>query len=95
MKYELALVIKPVSTEDVKEKVLPKVESNVKELGGSIKMINPLGKRMLAYPMNKFKEGFYYFYDVELSSAKATEFRKALRLNGDVLRALLLKKEEV
>lgn len=95
MKYELALVVKPLSTEDVKEKVLPKVESTVGELGGSIKLINPLGKRMLAYPINKFKEGFYYFYDVDMSSAKTTEFRKFLRMNSDVLRALLIKKEEV
>lgn len=95
MKYELALVIKPLSTEDVKEKVLPKVESTIKELGGNYKMINPLGKRMLAYPMSKFKEAFYYFYDVELSSAKSAEFRKFLRMNSDILRSLFIKKEEV
>lgn len=95
MKYELALVIKPLSTEDVKEKVLPKVESTVSELGGSIKMINPVGKRMLAYPINKFKEGFYYFYDVDMSSTKVSELRKFLRMNADILRSLLIKKEEV
>lgn len=95
MKYELALVIKPLSTEDVKEKVLPKVESTVKELGGTTKLMNPVGKRMLAYPINKFKEGFYYFYDVEMSSGKTTEFRKFLRMNTDVLRSLLIKKTEV
>lgn len=86
-------MLKPLSTEDIKEKVLPKVESNVKDLGGNIKLSTNLGKRMLAYPINKFKEGFYYFYDVELSSAKSSEFRKELRLNPDVLRALLIKKD--
>ena len=93
MKYELALVVKPLSTEDIKDKVLPKVQSNLKELGGSLKLTNNLGKRMLAYPINKFKEGVYFFYDIDLASSKTSEFRKELRMNSDILRALLIKKD--
>lgn len=94
MKYELALVIKPLSSEEIKEKTLPKIEAALNDLGATFKLFNPLGKRLLAYPMDKFKEGVYYFYNLELSSAKAVELRAFLRSNQDVLRSLLILKKD-
>jgi small subunit ribosomal protein S6 len=86
MKYELALVIKPLSNEDIKEKVMKKVESTVAELGGTIGKYNVLGKRLLAYPISKNKEGYYIFAKLSLESKNASKFDKELSLNTDILR---------
>lgn len=91
MVYELALVIKPHTTEEIKEKVLPRIEENVKELKGKMTLKESLGKRLLAYPIDNFKEGHYSFHRLEMSAAKLSEFRKELELNQDVLRYLVVK----
>ncbi len=95
MKYELALVLKPLNNEDIKERVMPKIEKTLKELDGSVKLKQTLGKRMLAYPINKFKEGVYSFYRLELPTTKLTEFKKTLTLTGEVLRYLIIKESEL
>ncbi len=95
MKYELALVFKPLSSEDIKDKVMPKIEKTIKDLDGKMALKNSLGKRLLAYPINKFKEGIYSFYNIEISSAKTAELKKDLRLTNEVLRFLLIRSDQL
>jgi len=95
MKYELALVLKPLNNEDIKERILPKIEKTLKELNGTLTLKNTLGKRLLAYPINKFKEGIYFFFRVEVSSAKVSEFKKSLDLTNEVLRFLLVNEDKL
>lgn len=91
MVYELALVIKPHTTEEIKEKVLPKIEEKIKEFKGKVTLKESLGKRLLAYPIDNFKEAHYSFHRLEISAAKVAELRVELELNQDVLRYLIIK----
>lgn len=95
MVYELALVIKPHTTEEIKEKVLPRIEENAKEFKGKLSLKESLGKRLLAYPIDNFKEAHYSFHRLELSAAKVSEFKKELELNQDVLRYLIIKEDTI
>ncbi|GEM_PF-1521213 len=50
---------------------------------------NKWGKRMLAYPINKEKFGFYTTLEFESDGSTNASIEKALRLNKGVLRFLL------
>ena len=95
MKYELMILAKPLTNEDVRDKVLSKIEKKIISEKGSFKVVEFSGKRLLAYPVKKFKEGVYILCRVEISAEKATELKKIISLTPEVLRFLLLKEENL
>ena len=95
MKYELMLLVKPLTNEDIKDKVLSKIEKQVKDLKGKIEVKESIGKRLLAYEIKKFKEGYYILANVELNPDDLSQFRRALSLQNEVLRFLLLKADNL
>ncbi len=89
------LVFKPVTQEDIKERVFPKIEKASKDLGGSIKVRDNMGKRLLAYEIEGNKEGFYLLCDLTLDPSNLAKFEKKLSLNNDLLRSLNIRKDLV
>ncbi len=94
-KYELALVLKPLSNEEVKDKFINKLEALVKKLEGNVGKYNYLGKRLLAYPVKKQKEGYYLFCKLELSRNNVAELDKFLNTHPEVLRSLRVKEDQL
>ncbi len=95
MEYELMLLFKPLTNEDIKERIFPKIEKAVKELDGSIKIRESIGKRLLAYDIKGNKEGFYLLCDLSLSSAKIAKFKEKLTLTSELLRFLNIRKDQL
>ena len=52
-----------------------------------------MGRKKLAYPINKEVSGFYYLMNVEATHEIIGEFDRKLRINENILRHLILKKE--
>lgn len=94
-KYELALLMKPLLPEDIKEKVMAEVEKVVAKLGGKIEEKEVWGKRHLAYPIKGHEEGYYLFTTLEISSDKLDSLSKSLKLMSDVLRFLVLNEKQL
>lgn len=91
-KYELMVVYKPLLFEDIKKSTISKLEAFVKGVNGSLKEVDNMGKKLLAYPIKKFKEGYYVEYVLELEPDQVAAFKNELNLAQDVLRFLLLSK---
>ena len=83
--YEAILIIKP----DLKEEDLKNVFKTAGELitksGGNVKKEESWGKRQLAYPVNKFKEGYYYKVDFEAPASEISKVEAAYKLSLDVV----------
>lgn len=50
------------------------------------------GERQLAYPINKKASGWYLVLEIELSGDKVQDLHKNIKLEGRVLRHLLVKR---
>lgn len=93
MKYELMVIIKPLLPEDIKSKVLARIEKLVKKSKGEIEKTDIWGKRHLAYPIKKHEEGYYVVLDIQMPQSSTKEFEKDLKLQNDILRHLLLRED--
>lgn len=90
-KYELTLIFRPSIKKHAQEKLL---ESIKKWAGkGKILSTSKWGKKELSYPISKETEGVYLFLDLELDKGKGGEIERRLRLEEQVLRHLLIRKE--
>ena len=93
-KYELLTIFKPNLDSDEIDKVLEKVDSDLAELGGKVESRDKMGRKKLAYDIQKFRDGFMVNSVISLNADKGADFKRALKLNDNVLRTLMLVVEE-
>ena len=93
MKYELMVIIKPLLPEDIKSKVLARIEKLIEKAKGKISKTDAWGKRHLAYPIKRHEEGYYVVLDVEMPQENTKEFESELKIQNDVLRFMLIRED--
>jgi small subunit ribosomal protein S6 len=92
--YELGFVIHPeVDQSDVTEAV-DKVGQYVTAGGGEVTSVDVWGRRTLAYPIRKQKEGTYVFLHTQLDPQAIKELERRLKLDEEILRHLLIRLEK-
>jgi small subunit ribosomal protein S6 len=91
--YELALVIRTEVNEEALTEFLEKVKGWIAQAGGSLIKTDLWGKRQLAYPIMKQREGLYVFLNAQIPPAATFELERNLRLTEQVLRYLIVRQE--
>jgi ribosomal protein S6 len=87
MNYELSFLTPNLTIEE-KEKLLKSIESEIKELGGSVEE-QFSEKKKFAYPVKKQKDGFLGIFTFSLNSQKIGKFKKSLNSNKNILREMI------
>jgi len=87
--YEGLFIIKPDLNEESAKGVFKALNDLVAKNGGSVKKEEVWGKRPLAYPVKKFKEGHYYKLDFEAPSEAVAKVEAACKLNADIIRTMI------
>ena len=90
--YEGLFIIKPEIKEEEVKNVYKVISDSVAKHGGSIKKEDIWGKRQLAYPVKKSKEGYYYKLDFTAPTAAIVKVEEACRLNDDILRTMITRR---
>lgn len=91
--YETLFITSPTLTEDVERKTVDSLSDIVTEGGGTMVANERMGRRRLAYPIQKHTDGVYvrFLYDSEAAVPK--ELERRIRLSDNVLRALTVRLE--
>lgn len=82
--YELTVLAKSDDTKSVKE-ILSKA-------GAKVKSKSDPQKKPMAYEIRGSNEAFYAFFELEVDPAQVSELDSKLRLQDDLIRFLLVKK---
>lgn len=93
--YEAFVILKPILDVDNSDNVLKSIEDTIESLKGKVTKKDKLGRKRLAYEINKFKDGFICTYLLSLDPSSVTAFRRACQLNEDILRVTLVNREDV
>jgi len=93
--YEVTYILRPHLEEADAEAQVAHVADQLRQTGGEVVgEIDRLGKRRLAYEIGDAREGFYVVMRFKADAAQAKELERLLRLNENVIRALLIRREE-
>lgn len=90
--YEGIFIIKPGLSEEEAKNVFKAVNDSVVKNAGAVKKEEVWGKRQLAYPVKKAKDGYYYKLDFEMSPDGVVKLEGACKLNQDILRAMITRR---
>jgi small subunit ribosomal protein S6 len=91
--YELAFIIHPQADEAGIAAVEARVSQLVAAAGGEVTSVNRWGRRRLAYPIRKQREGIYVLMQLQLQPQGMAGLERGLKLTEEVIRYLLVKPE--
>jgi len=88
-RYELMLVIRPDTPDERAAAVIDRTTRYVVASGGQIVKVAPWGRRRLAYPIDRYREGSYHIVVFESPAEAISEMERSLQITEDVLRYLV------
>ena len=91
--YEIMFIVKSTLDDAAQKSVAKETQNLITDNKGKVIEFKEMGRKKLAYPINKEVSGFYYLMNVEANAETIKEFDRKLRINENILRNLILKKE--
>ena len=92
--YELMFIVRPDMADEDLEKLISTLETIVTSAAGSIKSVDRMGKRRLAYVVRKFREGVYILMTIEGAGSVVHELERRLRVTEPVIKFLTVRIDE-
>jgi len=90
--YEMIMIIHPDLDEAAFTEVLQRVKDWITEAGGEVIKTDLWGKRELAYPIRKQRQGQYVLMQFKMAPQSGVQFERNLRYLEPVIRYILTKK---
>jgi small subunit ribosomal protein S6 len=88
-RYELMLVLRPDVADDKSQAIVDRTTRGIVAAGGQIVKVAPWGRRRLAYPIDRHREGSYHIILFEAPSEAIVELEHTLLITEEVLRHLV------
>lgn len=92
--YEIMFIIRPDMEEAEVQKTAETLKKVLTDRNSKMLEEKAMGPRELAYEIKKFKTGYYYLFVVEATPEAVAEFDRVVRINENLLRHLIVKKED-
>jgi len=88
-RYELMLIIRPDAPDEKAAAVIDRTTRYVVASGGQIVKVAPWGRRRLAYPIDRHRDGSYHIVVFEAPAEAIAELERSLQITEEVLRYLV------
>ncbi|MCG3175321.1 MAG: 30S ribosomal protein S6 [Candidatus Omnitrophica bacterium] len=92
--YEGVFIINPELAADTTKATVTQVQELISKNGGRVDGLQEWGRRRLAYKINKKNEGHYVLLNFQIDPKQTKKLEQSLRLNDQILRYLLVNKDE-
>lgn len=90
-KYELVFILKPSLNKTEQQKIIKKMSKIITDLKGKVNKKDVWGKKSMAYPIKKQKEGIYVKFNISLPEDKMGDWREKIQLEDNIIRHLLIR----
>ena len=92
-KYELLVVFKPNADSEEIDKLLEKVSSDIEALEGKTESVEKIGRKKLAYEIQKMSEAYYYFVSFDAEADVPAQVEANVRIMEPVIRYLCVRQD--
>ena len=91
--YEIVLLVHPDQSEQVTG-MIERYTKMVQDQKGIVHRQEDLGRRQLAYPINKIHKAHYVLLNIECEQATRDEIEAVFRFNDAIIRYLIERKKQ-
>ncbi len=90
-KYESIIIVNPNVEEEGLKNLEEKFTGLINE-NGKVESVENMGKKKLAYDINKFNEGTYLLFNFEAKPDSIKELERVYRITDDIIKFIVVKK---
>jgi small subunit ribosomal protein S6 len=88
--YELGLVINPDLSDEQTEAQIVRIGQLIESHRGEISRLDRWGRRRLAYPVQRHREGYYAFLTFTVEGEAVREIERFLQVQEEIMRHLIV-----
>ena len=92
--YEIMFIVNPSASDEEIDKVNGQIEGIITAGGGKIDKIEKMGKRRLAYEIDKHREGYYVLFAISANGDIVKECERRLRVMDAVIKYITVRTDE-
>src|SRR5438067_10920133 len=92
--YEVMFIVNPNAAEEDIDKINAQLEGIITTGGGKIEKIEKMGKRRLAYEIDKHREGYYVLFVIVADGEIIKECERRLRVMDPVIKYITVRTDE-
>ena len=92
--YEVMFILRPDIADEDADKLISGFTTTVTSGGGSVKSVEKLGRRKLAYVVRKFADGNYILLTIQASGPVVLELERRLRVTEQVIKFITVRMDE-
>lgn len=92
--YEILFIIAPNTEESDVDTLVTQLSDVLTNQGATVTKADRMGRRRLAYPINKFNEGIYVVLTVEGTGSEIAEVERRMRVTDAIIRYLTIRIDE-
>jgi len=93
-KYEIMYIIRPTVEQEARKALIEELNKVLTDRGAADLTVNEWGMRELAYEIADFKKGYYVVISVQTTPEATTEMDRVMKIKEDVLRHIIISREE-
>lgn len=93
--YEGMYIVSATLSDESRKKAFDKISDGITQKGGTISKMFELGRRKLAYEIDRRREGYYYVLYFEAPTSIIAELWKEYHLHEDLIRFMTTRTEKV
>ena len=92
--YEIMFIVNPNASEEEIDKINGQIEGIVTAGGGKVDKLEKMGKRRLAYEIDKNREGHYVLFALTANGEIVKECERRLRVMDAVIKYITVRTDE-
>lgn len=92
--YEGVFIVSPDLSPEASKGVVAQVQELISKSGGRVEGVQDWGRKRLAYKINKKQEGNYVLLNFQIDPNQSRKLEQTLRLNENLLRFLIITRQE-
>jgi small subunit ribosomal protein S6 len=92
--YEILFIISPNVEETDVEGLITQFSEVATNQGARVTKVDRMGRRRLAYPIQKFKDGHYVVLTIEGTGSEIAEIERRMRVTDAIIRHLSIRIDE-
>ncbi len=92
-KYESVIIINPSLEEEAIKSLITKFTDIINN-EGTVEKVTEMGRKKLAYEIQKNKEGYYVVFNFEAKPELIAELERQYRITDEVIKFIVVKNEE-
>ncbi|MBJ6361670.1 30S ribosomal protein S6 [Paenibacillus sp. GCM10012307] len=89
-KYEVMYIIRPEAEQETVQAIVEKFEGIINN-GGEVTKSDLMGKRRLAYEINKIRDGIYVLVHFNATSEVVAELDRVMKITDEIIRYLIVR----